>query len=448
MQKLSFRDIILLGMTNFVLYVGAGNIIFPPYLGMCTGTEVISSAIGFIITGVGLPVIAAIALANKVGSLTLITLPIGLKGGIVAAVICYLCIGPLNAIPRTTTVAYEMGAAPYMGEDNLLIYSVIYYVIAALFALYPTKILDTVGRFLSPVKIGALLVLCVAGVIFSPSAPIDPVEPYRSQAFSEGIINGYLTLDTLASLAFGIVIVNAIRSRGVTERKRITKYAIISGSMAGIGFIVIYVSLFKLGVTAHVLAPEAENGATVLRAFVNYAFGTGGNIFLSLLITIVCLVTAIGLICACSAYFSSITPIRYRAYVFAIAIFSCVISNLGLTELIRISTPLLMTVYPMFVVLVLTSFVARRFNNPRFVIAPVALLSLAFGLVDGFKTAGISLLPPSVTTLLPLSDAYLAWLLPSLVLLIILALYDHFLNPRYELEDEYLKEHPEEIQQS
>lgn len=443
MQKLSFRDLILLGITNFMLYVGAGNIIFPPYLGLHTGTEVSLSALGFIITGVGLPVIAAIAMAAKAGVLTLITLPIGLRAGLIASVICYLCIGPLNAIPRTTTVSFEMGVFPFIESmDYLPIYSIIYFAIATLFALYPNKILDTLGRFLSPVKLIALLALCVAGVIFSPSLPISPVEPFKSEAFSLGIINGYLTLDTLASLAFGIVIVDAIHSRGVSDRKQVTKYAIISGSMAGIGFITIYACLFKLGVTANDIAPNAENGAVILRAFVNYAFGFMGNIFLCLLIVIACLVTAIGLICACSSYFSKITPIKYRTYVFIIAIFSCLISNLGLTQLIKVSTPLLMAVYPMFIVLVFASFISSKFKQVRFVVCPVAVLSLIFGINDGLRISGIELLPESLTSLIPLYKDNLGWLIPCFILFVILMIVDRVKNQPsnyQELSEEILR---------
>ena len=426
MQKLSLLDIILLGMTNFALYVGAGNIIFPPILGLQSGDKVTLTTIGFLLTGVGLPVIAAIALARVKGDLNEITRPIGLKAGLAASVICYLCIGPLYAIPRTATVSFELTAAPFLPFDNLLPwYSALYFIISLVFALSPNKILDTVGKILSPLKIAALLVLVLAGVFLIPGEGSSAQGPFVDGAFAQGIINGYLTLDTLASLAFGIVIVEAIRSRGVSEGKATVRYATISGCLAGIGFITIYLGLFHIGYSSYSLIPEASNGAQVLGAYVHYAFGAAGSIFLALLIGIACLVTAIGLICACASYFSHITKLGYRTYVFIFALFSGLIANLGLTELIKISVPILIAIYPMFIVLVFGSFVIPFLRKPSQVIAPTALLALIFGLNDALESLALSPLPAALKQALPLYQDSLSWLLPCVMLFVILSLYDH-----------------------
>lgn len=432
MSKLTVKEIILLGMTNFALYVGAGNIIFPPILGLQSGSNVLPAAIGFLITGVGMPVIAAVAMARLGGSMEELCRPIGVKAGFIATAVCFLCIGPLFAIPRTATVAYELAIKPFVTDDTNLLpgYSVFYFIIATLFAMYPAKILDTVGKFLSPIKICALIILCITAIFLAPSEPGEPVEAMVNGAFGIGIVNGYLTLDTLASLAFAIIIVNAIRSHGVTDAKPVTKYAIMSGCMAGAGFIFIYLCLFRLGNTSLILTPEATNGAEVLSAYVNYAFGSLGNIFLAVLIIVACMVTAIGLICACSSYFETIWHIKYRYYAVIFAIVSCAIANFGLTTLIQISVPGLITVYPMFIVLVMTSFVRDFFVNQRFVIAPTCVLALLFGIVDGFDGAGIALLPKSVTDALPFYDSDLAWLLPCLTLVIILAVVDRVIHKK------------------
>ena len=185
MTKLSLKDIILLGMTNFALYVGAGNIIFPPFIGLQAGDHVLPAAIGFILTGVGLPVIAAIALARVGGVLQYITIPIGIKLGLIMTVLCYLCIGPLYAIPRTATVAYELAITPFTHTLSYLpIYSVIYFAISFLFALYPAKILDTVGKILSPIKISALLILCLTAWFIKAGVSEIPNGPYVNEPFS------------------------------------------------------------------------------------------------------------------------------------------------------------------------------------------------------------------------------------------------------------------------
>lgn len=425
MKRLSLLDIILLGMTNFALYVGAGNIIFPPILGLQAGENVSAAAIGFLLTGVGLPVIAAIALARVSGNLNEITAPIGLKAGLAASVICYLCIGPLYAIPRTATVSYELSCAPFLpAGDYLPYYTAAYFIIAVLFALYPNKILDTLGKILSPVKIAALLILVITGVFLIPGEGSSAQGVFIDGAFSQGIINGYLTLDTLASLAFGIVIVDAIRSRKVTESKLIVRYACISGCLAGVGFITIYLGLFHIGYTSYAIAPQADNGAQVLGAYVSFAYGAGGQLFLAVLIGIACLVTAIGLICACASYFSKITGMKYRNLALIFALFSGLIANLGLTELIKISVPILIAIYPMFIVLVFGSFLIPFLRRPAFAIAPTALLALIFGFNDAAESLGLHVLPDVLRQNLPLYADSLAWLLPCFVLFVVLFILD------------------------
>lgn len=432
MSKLTVKEIILLGMTNFALYVGAGNIIFPPILGLQAGTNVMPAAIGFLITGVGLPVIAAVAMARLGGSMEELCKPIGAKAGFLATAVCFLCIGPLFAIPRTTTVAYELAIKPFLDESSNILpgYSIFYFAIATVFAMYPAKILDTVGKFLSPIKICALFILCITAFILIPSEPGAPQADYIEGAFGIGIVNGYLTLDTLASLAFAIIIVDAIRSHGVTEAKPVTKYAIMSGCMAGLGFIFIYTCLFHLGNNATVLAPNADNGAVVLSAYVNYAYGKLGNVFLAVLILVACMVTAIGLICACSSYFSKIWKIKYHYYALGFAVVSCAIANFGLTKLISISVPGLISVYPMFIVLVMTSFIRNYFIDQRFVIAPVAALSLVFGINDGLEAGGIIILPESIRSALPFYSSDLSWLVPCILLCVVLAVIDRVIHKK------------------
>ena len=196
------------------------------------------------------------------------------------------------------------------------------------------------------------------------------------------------------------------------------------------GFIFIYLCLFRLGNTSFSLTPNATNGAEVLSAYVNLAFGSMGNIFLAILIIVACMVTAIGLICACSTYFCSVWPIKYKYYALIFAIVSCAIANFGLTTLIQISVPGLITVYPVFIVLIMTSFFRQYFVNQSFVIAPTCVLALLFGCVDGFDAAGIALLPQAVTDALPFYESDLAWLVPCCSLLIILALVDKMIHKR------------------
>ena len=234
-HQLKSRDIIALGFMTFALFVGAGNIIFPPMVGLQAGEHVWTAAFGFLITAVGLPVLTVVALAKVGGGVDRLSTPIGKVAGLLLATVCYLAVGPLFATPRTATVSFEVGIAPLTGDSALplFIYSVIYFAIVILVSLYPGKLLDTVGNFLAPLKILALVVLSVAAIVW-PAGPIsNAMEAYQTAAFSNGFVNGYLTMDTLGAMVFGIVIVNAARSRGVTEARLLTRYTVWAGLMAG-----------------------------------------------------------------------------------------------------------------------------------------------------------------------------------------------------------------------
>ena len=424
MTSLRTRDIVALGFMTFALFIGAGNIIFPPIVAQQAGEHVWLAAFGFLITAVGLPVITIIALSRVEGSIQILSSPLGKIASLILTITCYLTVGPLFATPRTATVSYEIGFSSYLGtsSSSLLIYSAIYFSVVTLISLYPNKILDTVGYVLSPLKILSLTILGIAAMMI-PTGFVPPaINNYIDSPVSEGFVNGYLTMDTLGALVFGIVIIQAIRSRGVSNPKLITRYAVIASIISGIGLTVVYLSLFKLGLGSHEVAANASNGAVILHAYVQHAFGDLGSIFLSAMIFIACMVTAIGLTCACAEYFSSITKIGYKVWVFILIGFSFIISNLGLTKLIAFSVPVLSAIYPPAIVVIMLSFGWKFFNHPRRVIAPVTAVSLVFGLLDGLKVANFEL--PYALTHLLLAEQNLAWLIPSLVVFVIAVVID------------------------
>ena len=421
MTNLRTRDIIALGFMTFALFIGAGNIIFPPIVAQQAGEHVWLAAFGFLITAVGLPVITIIALSRVEGSIQALSSPLGKVASLILTISCYLAVGPLFATPRTATVSYEIGFSSYFGTSasSLLIYSAIYFAFVTLVSLYPNKILDTVGYVLSPLKILALVILGGSAFLIPAGFIPAPINNYVASPISEGFVNGYLTMDTLGALVFGIVIINAIRSRGVTDKALITKYAVYAGLISGIGLTLVYLSLFKLGLGSHDTAPNAANGAIILHAYVQHAFGDYGSLFLSAMIFIACMVTAIGLTCACAEYFSQITKLSYKKWVLILVGFAFVISNLGWTKLIAFSVPVLSAIYPPAITVILLGFCWNFFNNPSRVIAPVTAVAFAFGIVDGLKVAGFENALPNWITHLPLSAQNLAWLIPSLIVLIL-----------------------------
>ncbi|MDE1166071.1 MAG: branched-chain amino acid transport system II carrier protein [Pseudomonas sp.] len=382
MKVLKGQDILALGFMTFALFVGAGNIIFPPIVGLQSGPHVWMAALGFLITAVGLPVITVVALAKVGGGMDALSSPIGKVAGGLLAAVAYLAVGPLFATPRTATVSFEVGLAPLTGDTPLalFLYSAVYFLLVFFISLYPGRLLDTVGRFLAPLKIIALAVLGIAAFAL-PAGPVGVAEPaYVAAPFSQGFINGYLTMDTLGALVFGIVIVNAIRSRGVESPALITRYAIIAGLIAGVGLALVYISLFRLGAGSQSVAAGASNGAMVLHAYVQHTFGSLGSGFLAVLISLACLVTAVGLTCACAEYFSRVLPLSYKTLVVLLAGFSLLVSNLGLTKY-RVLHPSAHGHLPAVHRLGGAELLQRPLALAPRVVAPVMVVSLLFGLV-------------------------------------------------------------------
>lgn len=417
MNTLTFKDIMALGFMTFALFVGAGNIIFPPLIGLHAGPQVWSAALGFLVTAVGLPVLTIVAIAKVGGAMEALSQPIGKRAGLLLAIVCYLVVGPFFATPRTATVSFEMGLGPMFGDSKqaLLLYSAIYFLIVIGVSMYPDRLLDSVGRLLAPLKILALALLGVAAFLY-PAGPIGPTgSKYIAAPVAEGIVNGYLTMDTLAGLVFGIVIINAIRSRGITSTALMTRYTIIAGFIAGIGLVLVYLSLFHLGADSFSIAAHATNGAEILHAYVQYTFGTAGSTFLGLLILVACLVTAIGLTIACAEFFSELVPLSYRTLVIVFAFLAFAFANLGLTKLTLVSLPVLTAIYPPCIALVLLSFVTHLLPKRNFTVPIVMLVALVFGVFDAFAIAKFDNLIPAFLSEIPLYTQNLGWIVPSLV---------------------------------
>lgn len=432
-HRLTSRDIIALGFMTFALFVGAGNIIFPPMVGLQAGEQVWIAALGFLVTGVGLPVLTIMALAKVGGGIEALSTPIGKTAGLLLAVVAYLSVGPLFATPRTATVSYKIGIAPLVGgesEISLLIYSVVYFALVIGISLYPGKLLDSVGHILAPVKMLALAILGVAAVLWPAGQPMPSTIEYRDMAFSNGFINGYLTMDTLGAMVFGIVIVNAARSRGIDNSSLLTRYTMWAGLIAGVLLTLVYLALFKLGENSASLIPNAQDGADILHAYVQYTFGDYGSFFLAVLIFVACMVTAVGLTCACAEFFSRYVPISYRTLVLILGLFSMVISNLGLSKLIAFSVPVLVAIYPPCIVLILLSFTLKWWRNPSIIMAPTMLTSFVVGLIGAVKASDhLNGYIPQWMTEMPLYKQDLAWLLPSVVVLVIAAVCDRLISP-------------------
>jgi LIVCS family branched-chain amino acid:cation transporter len=426
MTRLKGPDLLALGFMTFALFLGAGNIIFPPSAGMASGEHVWSAAFGFLITGVGLPLLTVVALARVGGGMDELTAPLGRCAGVLLAVAVYLAIGPLFATPRTATVSFEMGVAPFTGDGALplAIYTTTYFAAVLFLALNPGRLVDSIGKVITPLLLAALLVLGGAALL-APAGEIGQAsEAYRAAPFVKGFLEGYLTMDTLGALVFGIVIATAIKDHGVTERRMVTRYSVIAGIIAAICLSLVYLALFRLGATSQGIAGDAQNGVQILTTYVQHTFGTYGSLLLAVVITLACLTTAVGLLTACGEYFSRLLPFSYRTVVVVFGLFSLGVSNQGLTQLISVSVPVLVGLYPLAIALVALSLLGNFWCSAPRVFVPTMAVTLVFGLFDAFNAAGFSKLVPGVLAHLPLAEQGLGWLVPVLMTLVLAAVVD------------------------
>ncbi len=438
-DKLPFSKYSIIGIMLFALFFGAGNLIFPATLGQHAGTNIWWAVGGFLITGVGLPFLGVLAMGIS-GSRNLQELA-GRIHPIYAVIftsLLYLTIGPFFAAPRTGAVAYDIGIAPFVGESvgqaGLLIFTLIFFGVTLWLSLNPAKIVDRIGKILSPgivLLLGVLLIM----VVIKPMGAIEaPQETYASGAFIKGFTEGYNTMDAIAALVFGIIVINSIRALGVTSTKGVLSATIKSGAVATALLAVIYVGIAYLGATSTEAFGLFESGGLVLNAASSYYFGTFGSVILAVIIILACLTTSIGLVTACAEYFHTLLPkVSYKMFVVFFTAFCFVVANFGLSNIIMYSVPVLMFVYPLAIVLMLLTFVSPLFNHQRIVYVSATIVTFLISTIDGVKAfcksfdmAYFEWMTPIIKAYenyLPLYDEGLGWLLPVLIVIIIATVY-------------------------
>lgn len=371
-QKLSFQQNLLIGSLLFGLFFGAGNLIFPVQMGQQAGDHTFTATIGFLITGVGLPILGIIASAlSRSESLFDMARPISSRYASIFTCLLYLTIGPLFAIPRTATVAFEVGIHPFISDGylklGLIIFSLIFFAFTIYFSLKPGQILDWVGKYLTPIFLVLLSILLIATFVnpMGQASQFPAQGNYATQPLFTGLLDGYNTMDALASVAFAIIIISNIQKLGVKNPQSIAIETCKSGLVSVIGMTIIYGSLAYMGATSLGSVNRADNGGSILSMVSNHYFGFTGQILLAFIVGIACIKTAIGLITSCSEMFSEMFPnsISYKKYAVLFTVFSFIIANFGLSNIIQLSIPVLMFLYPLVITLILLSLLAPFINK-------------------------------------------------------------------------------------
>lgn len=420
---LFIKENLAVGLLLFALFLGAGNIIFPPLLGQQAGEHITTAMIGFLITGVGLPLLAIVAIAKAGGDLQILANRVGPTFGVIFTSIVYLAIGPFFAVPRTGSVSYEIGIVPFLPESAtdhwapLFITSVIFFAFILFLAINPSKLVDRVGKILTPVLLAVILLLAIKSFISPMGEPGVAIGKYTDSPLTEGFVQGYLTMDVLSALVFGIVILQALRDMGMSNTKKQVKTTIFAGIVAAIGLSFVYISLGQIGNTSINAIGTFDNGGKIIAKSAEVLFGKFGTIILSATILLACISTAVGLLTANAQYFHKLFPkVSYKTFLVIFTIFSAAITNVGLSTIISASLPVLLIIYPLAMVLMVLSLFDNFFKGGKIVYILALIPTFFVSLNDGLKEMEITIAPyVNILKALPLYEQSLAWLVPAII---------------------------------
>ena len=424
MKRMSKGEILTVGLMMFSIFFGAGNLIFPPALGQAAGSNSIIAMMGFLVTGVGLPLLGITAIAMQGGKyvefMNRKTYP-WLATALL--VILYLTIGPVFAVPRTGAVSFEIGIRPFLAAEDLtlgqFIYTMFFFGATYYLAMTPNKLIDRVGKMLTPALLIFLVILFVKSFVTPLGEVLDATGAYITAPFSQGFQDGYQTMDLLASLSIGTIVVNAIRMRGTTDNKSVSKICIISGFITVALMTLVYGSLAYIGASSASVLSGVENGGQLLAGAVGIFFGPAGNLLVAFIIALACLTTSCGMISGTAWYFNKLSNnrISYARLVQVSTAFSFVVSNVGLTQIIALSVPFLVAIYPLVIVFVVLSLfdglIGWRYSIYRLAIN----VTLFFAVLDGLAAAGIKFpaLTEVLTAYVPFYDIGMGWFVPAVV---------------------------------
>ena len=430
---LSHKQRLLVAGTLFGMFFGAGNLIFPVHLGQLAGRQFLPAAIGFILTAVGIPIlgVAAIGSTHSEG-LQDLSRRVGHRYSYFFTCLLYLTIGPFFAIPRCATTSFTAGVRPLLGtqfseQTMLLLFSLIFFALVFVFSIRPGSITLWIGKIINPLFLLFLGVLIVTALLH-PSIEVSAAVPdasYQNGAFFSALSQGYETMDAIAGLAFGIVVISVIRQMGVREDSTIAKEVLHSGMLAGLLMAFIYLLTILIGVQSLGQFELSENGGIALSQIADYYLGRMGTWILAIAITFACLKTSIGLVTSCSETFVKMThgKISYSVWAIIFTVFSFAISNVGLSTIIEYSIPMLMLIYPPAIVLIILAFAGKLFGHDRRVYVSTMVFTWAAAIFDFMKTLPGSLqeslhldaLVIFAGKFLPLFDKNLGWLLPACI---------------------------------
>lgn len=405
-------DVLVVGVALFAMFFGAGNLIFPPYMGLLAGTTWSLALLGFLITGIGMPLLGIMAAARAGGTVEHLGSRVNPLFGRIMSIVVILAIGPLLAIPRTCATAFEMGIRPAFESFHPAMFSLVFFGITLFFALNRSTVIDKIGKYLTPFLFVTLAWIILKG-IFTPVGSIVDVSFERP--FGSGFREGYQTMDTLASIVFAQIVIAALVFKGydnVGEQVKMTSFA---GLIAATGLGLVYGGLMYLGATAGSVYPQDVERTDLLIGIAHTLLGGGGKVGLGLAVGLACLTTSIGLTATVGDYFSNLSKgkVGYTTICIATVVFSGVFATVGVTTIVTVAVPLLVTMYPVAICLIILTLIGRVVANSA-IYAGAVIGALSTSVFEALTAAGMPIaFANAAISHIPFANAGFAWIVPG-----------------------------------
>lgn len=414
-MKKQYRDTVVVGFALFAMFFGAGNLIFPPYLGVVSGNQWLVGFSGFVIADVGLALLAILAAAKCQGDISGVLSRSGKMLSKILATSIMICLGPLLAIPRTGATTFEMGVAPIIGGFSPVLFSVIFFSLTLVLTIKPSKVVDIIGQYLTPALLVALIFLIIMGIV-SPLGDLNQPAMIGS-IFAEGISQGYQTMDPLGAIALSAVVIISLGEKGYTKESEKVKLTLQAGIVSAVALFIVYGGLAYLGSSvAHQfkgINPDDINQTALIVNITEQLLGQPGKIVLALIVGLACLTTAIGLVSATAQYFTKMSneKVKYETIVVVVCIFSAVIANFGVSTIIKFSAPILTVIYPATIVLVLMTLFNKQIKNDN-AFKGATYVALIISILTVIDSMGINI---SFIHKLPFDNLGFNWIVPAIV---------------------------------
>ncbi|OWZ83177.1 branched-chain amino acid transport system II carrier protein [Natranaerobius trueperi] len=422
MSKKGF-DTIVFGFALFAMFLGAGNVIFPPFLGHSSGISWLPAAIGFLLTGVGLPLLGVVAASVAGGTIDDFGKNVSPNFGKIFGTVIILAIGPFLAIPRTGATAFELGVVQFIGNSLAasIITTTIFFGITLFFVLNPSSVIDRIGRYLTPVLVVILGAIVVGGVINPMGAPVDMevTTPFRT-----GFTEGYQTMDALGSFILATIIIISLKEKGYKTTSDQVSMTIKAGIIAATGLGLIYAGLIFIGATSSSVFSEEIQRTALLIGVSERILGTMGTYALGISVFLACLTTSIGLTTTAGRFFHGITngKLDYKLVVWLTVLFSLFIANAGVESIVMIAEPPLVTIYPVAIVLIIMT-ILDNYIKDKVVYKGAVLGAFIIGLVDSLMLLDVNLYGlENITRNLPFAEYGVQWIVPAIVFALVFKL--------------------------